>query len=81
MPSTDKPNPKRVYIIIDPTALPHPYPAWLGENNQPVTFATEREAQIEIAEWMIDKLNEFIAGERDFYDATTCTDFVLEVTP
>lgn len=79
MPTSNEPAPRRVYLIIDSTALPHPYLAWLDENNKPVTFDTEREAQIEIAEWLIEKLNEFIAGERDVCEATSCTDFVLEV--
>lgn len=79
MPANAKRSTYKVFIIVDSTALPHPSPAWLDENGNPITYATEREAQVEIAEWMIDKLNEFIAGERDFEDAIACTDFVIEV--
>lgn len=71
--------PTRAFVIIDSTAIPHPFPAFVDKKGLPVYFDSEREAQIEIARWMIDKLNEFIDGERDFYDATTCGDFVLGV--
>ena len=70
---------RRAFVIIDSTAIPHPFPAFVDEAGLPVYFDTEKDAQNEIAYWMIDKLNEFIQGERDFHDATTCGDFVLAV--
>jgi len=42
-------------------------------------FATEREAQVEIADFMITRLQEFIDGEREFEDAVTTEEFVVEV--
>ena len=42
-------------------------------------FSTEREAQIEIADRMMTKLEEFINGERDFDDALALDEYVLEV--
>ena len=42
-------------------------------------FSTEREAQIEIADRMMTKLEEFINGERDFDDAIAMDEHVLEV--
>lgn len=42
-------------------------------------FPTEREAQIEIADRMMTKLEEFIDGERDFDDAVALDEHVLEV--
>ena len=42
-------------------------------------FPTKREAQIEMADRMITKLQEFIDGERDFDDAVTLDEYVLEV--
>jgi hypothetical protein len=44
-----------------------------------VIYATEREAQIEIAEMLIAQLRQFIAGERDFADALSTEDFILPV--
>ncbi len=73
------PRPIRAFVIVDSTAIPHPFPSVVDESGRPVFFDTERDAQVEIASWMIDKLTEFIDGERDFYDATTCGDFVLPV--
>jgi hypothetical protein len=79
MPKTSKAVSLRAFVIIDSTGIPHPFPAVVDEKGMPVHFDSEQEAQLEIAGWMIDKLNEFIEGERDFYDATTCGEFVLGV--
>jgi hypothetical protein len=43
-------------------------------------FDTEREAQLEIADFMMTRLQEFIDGERDFEDATTLEEYVVAVT-
>jgi hypothetical protein len=45
-----------------------------------LVFATEREAQLEIADCMMTRLREFIAGHRDFDDATTTEEYILPVT-
>ncbi len=45
-----------------------------------VVFATEREAQLEIADFMMTRLQEFIDGERDFDDATATEEYVVPVT-
>jgi hypothetical protein len=42
-------------------------------------FATEREAQIEIADFMMTRLQEFIDGEREFDDAMNAEEYVVEV--
>jgi len=48
--------------------------------NRPVIFASELEAQREIADGLITKLQEFLAGERDFEDATTVDEHVVKVS-
>ena len=42
-------------------------------------FPTEREAQCEIVDAMMIRLQEFIDGERDFDDAMTVEEYVVEV--
>lgn len=42
-------------------------------------FPTELEAQREIADMMLTRLQEFIDGERDFEDAMTVEEYVVEV--
>lgn len=54
-------------------------PTWRDENGVIITYATERAAQVEIAEMLIEKLNQFLAGERVFADASTTGDFILPV--
>jgi hypothetical protein len=43
-------------------------------------FATEREAQLEIADFMMTRLREFMVGERDFEHAITTEEYVVAVT-
>lgn len=42
-------------------------------------FSTKREAQLEIVDFMMPRLQEFIDGERDFEDAVTLEEYVVEV--
>lgn len=42
-------------------------------------FDTEIEAQREIADGMMTRLQEFLDGERDFEDAITAEEYVMEV--
>ena len=42
-------------------------------------FPTELEAQREIADYMITRLQQFLDGERDFEDAVTLEEYVVEV--
>lgn len=50
-----------------------------GETERVCVFPTEREAQLEIADTMMIKLQQFIDGERDFEDAVTLEEYVVEV--
>lgn len=54
-------------------------PTWRDEHGVIITYATERDAQIEIAEMLMEQLRQFLASERDFDDATTTGDFILPV--
>lgn len=42
-------------------------------------FSTEREAQLEIVDLMMTRLQEFIDGEREFDDAVTLEEYVVDV--
>ena len=54
-------------------------PAWHDERGWPVTYATEEDAQREIAELLIGPLDDFLDGNREFEDAITTGDFILPV--
>lgn len=49
------------------------------EEDHPVVFATEVEAQREIADNQLIRIQQFMDGERDFEDAITTDEFVLPV--
>lgn len=59
------------YAIYIDTFLQGPVAVERDENNKPVTYPTERAAHCKIAESTIIRLEQFLAGERDFEDATT----------
>ena len=42
-------------------------------------FATKSEAQREIADFMMTRLQEFMDGQRDFEDAIAVEEYVVEV--
>jgi hypothetical protein len=67
------------FAIFEDTLFQGVIPTWRKENGVIITFATEREAQVEIAEMLMEHLRQLIAGERDFDDASTTRDFVLPV--
>lgn len=54
-------------------------PACYDETDYPVVFATELEAQREIADSQLIRIRQFLDGEREFDDAITTDEFVLPV--
>ena len=54
---------KHRWIVVTPTICQGDVPAYWGEGDEPVTYATEREAWKEVADTQIMKLNEFIDDE------------------
>lgn len=65
-------------IYID-TFCQGPVPI-VSDDSRYVVFATEVEAQREIADNCIIRLQQFLAGERDFEDAITVEEYVVPVT-
>jgi hypothetical protein len=55
-------------------------PAWRNETGGFLLHATEREAQMEIADYSMIRIRQFQHGERDFDDALTVEDFIEPVT-
>lgn len=49
------------------------------ESDYPVVFDTERDAQREIADHQLIRIQQFLDDERDFDDAITTDEFVLPV--
>lgn len=54
-------------------------PAWYDDRNLPVFYSTELEAQREVADDLMQRIEQFLAGERDFEDAVTIDDLILPV--
>jgi serine phosphatase RsbU (regulator of sigma subunit) len=65
-------------IYID-TIAEGTVPSVRDENDLPCVFATRLEAEREIADNMMSRLQEFMDGERDFDDAMTVEEYIVEV--
>ncbi|MGH7953769.1 MAG: hypothetical protein ACREFE_17870 [Limisphaerales bacterium] len=65
-------------IFID-TVCEGRIPALHRENLMPVVYPTIEAAQREIADDVMEKLHQFLEGEREFEDAMTVEDYILPV--
>ena len=70
---------RSAFAIFEDTLCQGLMPTWRDEDGVIITYTTKREAEIEIAEMLIELLKQFLAGERDFADASTTGDFILPV--
>ena len=65
-------------IYID-TICQGPIPAWRDESGNPVVYKSLTEAQHEIAEYLLERLHAFLAGDVEFDDAVTIEDYIVAV--
>lgn len=70
---------RSAYAIFTQTICEGLVPAWYDENNLPVIYDTEAEAQLEIVDTLMEQLRQFQNGEREFDDAIAIDDFILPV--
>ena len=71
-------NPPAFCIFID-TLCEGPLPAVRDENGMPCVFATRIEAEREVIDNLITRLQEFVDGERDLDDAMMIEEYIVEV--
>lgn len=71
---------RRGFCIYTNTFFQGPTLSVTENEDQPCIFDTEAEAQREIADFMMTRLQQFIDGERDFEDAITVDEYVVAVT-
>jgi hypothetical protein len=71
-------QPKRGFCVFVDTLCEGPLPGVWGEN-APVVYDTEEQAQREIAEHKIIRLQQFLDGEREFEDAMTIEEYIVPV--
>ncbi len=67
------------YCIFIDTLLEGTVPSVRGDKDLPCVFTTRVDAEREIADNMMTRLQEFIDGEREFEDAMTVEEYVVEV--
>lgn len=68
------------FCIYIQTLCQGPVPVVSDGEEKYVVFETELEAQKEIADHEIRRLQQFLDGERDFDDAITVEEYVVPVT-
>ena len=67
------------FCIYINTFCQGPVPIERNETDFPVVYSTLIEAQREIVEYTIERLQQFLAGQRDFDDAITIEEYIVEV--
>ena len=79
MSSESSPKLRDGFCIYVDTFCQGPVPAVSDENGY-VVFATELEAQREIVDCQMTRLQEFLDGEREYEDAISVEEYVVPVT-
>lgn len=67
------------FCIYVNTICQGPIPVERDQFQNPIVYPSEIEAQREIADWAIERLQQFLAGEREFEDAIGVEDYVVKV--
>ncbi len=67
------------YCIYIDTVAEGTVPSVRDANDLPCVFAMRLEAEREIADNMMTRLREFMDGDRDFEDAMTVEEYIVEV--
>lgn len=67
------------YCIYVSTVCDGPVPVERDERGNPIIYLTRTDAEKVIAEDMIERLRQFLDGEREFDDALTIEEYVTEV--
>ena len=70
---------RSAFCIYINTLCDGPLPAVRDENGMPCVFAARIEAEREIVDNMITRLQQFMDGERDLDDAMTLEEYIVEV--
>ncbi|MDB5331642.1 MAG: hypothetical protein JWP03_2793 [Phycisphaerales bacterium] len=70
---------KPAFCVLINTFFEGTVPAVRDGDDRPCVFETRVEAEREIADNIITRLQEFLDGERDFEDAMTIEEYVAEV--
>lgn len=70
---------KSAFCIYINTLAEGPTPAVRDENDLPCVFETRRDAEREIVDRLMTQLREFLDNQRDFEDAVTIDEYVVEV--
>jgi hypothetical protein len=68
------------YCIYTDTLAKGSVPLVRDENDRPVVFPTRLEAEREIADGLMTRLQEFLDGQREFEDAIRLDEYIVEVS-
>ena len=79
MPHTDSANLLSGFCIYVNTLCQGPVPV-VSDGKRYIVFETELEAQREIADNMMTRLQQFLDGEREFEDAIASEEYTVPVT-
>ena len=73
-------EPRNGFTIYINTFFQGPVPVLTGDDEKYIVFETELEAQKEIVDCAMIRLQQFLDDERDYDDAITVEEYVVPVT-
>lgn len=77
--SSAVPETQSGYAIFIDTLCEGRVPLWRDGDNKPFFYTTQAEAERDIAEDLIRRLEDFLNGEREFEEAMTVEEYILPV--
>jgi len=75
----NRPGSRSGYGIFINTIEEGEVPLWLDGEGKPCFYSTREEAEREVVDDLLNRLEEYLAGEREFEDAITVEEYVLPV--
>ncbi len=73
-------TPRKGFCIFINSVCEGEIPLWRDEKGMPLVYSDEINAQREIADDLIIRLQQFMEGERDFDDAITIKEYIVHIT-
>ena len=80
MATRSRSDSKKGFCIYIDTFCQGPVPVVSDGDGKYIVFETELEAQKEIVDNLITRLQQFLDGERDYEDAMTVEEYIVPVT-
>ncbi len=70
---------KTGYCVFVDTICQGPIPAWRDQDGSPIVYPTKREAQADVVDYLMARLQAFLDGDIELEEALEVDDYVVKV--